>query len=119
MVPAWRSGRPHRIRRAFRVHPLVWVCHGASDVSSAEAYRRVLDGRRVVVGTDSQASLLLRALGCPADEVEAALGAAGREPAHYGLPDDDRVWDAAAEAALMAELGRSMPTGPDPAPPVV
>ena len=95
-------GRPHLTVRTFRVHPLVWVCAGASDVPSTEAYQRVLDGRRVVVRTRGQAWLLLRALGCPTDEAELALGVAGLEPARNGLSDDDRVLDAVAEAAVVA-----------------
>ena len=108
--PSWRWGRPHLTGRTLRVHPLVWVCAGAPDVPSAEAYQRILDGRRAVVPTGSQARLLLRALGCPSAEVEVALRDAEWEPARYGLPDDDRLIDEADEVALAVELRRSVST---------
>lgn len=102
----WRSGRSHLTARALAVHPLVWVCPGASDLSSAEAYDRVLSGRRVVVRTTSQARLLLRGLGCSRDEVEIALFRAQLEPAHFGLPDDDRVLSDAAVLEVLKDPGQ-------------
>ncbi len=102
----WRSGRPHLTERALAVHPLVWVCPGASDLSSAEAYDRMLSGCRVVVRTTAQAIQLLRALGCPIDEAKLAVFAAKLAPAHFGLPDDDRVLSDAAILEVLEDPGQ-------------